>query len=1238
MQKTLRLGAILGAILILMLGLEIFSNLSQTPPTLSKTIAAPLPLNATSPTPSAAVSNEAKVSFNNPSSNSYTLLATNSIATGHNAPVNAVAFAPDSQTFVTASADTLLKLWQVGPNAQTLCTFYNYPFPLVAVAFAPDGKSVATGDTGGGLKLWSLPCGTGNAQPVTLARLQGSIRTVAFSPDGTTLASGGSDNILRLWDLTSKQAFSSYYNGRYGINDLRWSPDGTQLAFVSTSGQLTLLKLGNRGKQLQLSENRAGPGGALRSVAWSPNGHWLAAGDQAGGVTVWDSQRPNISTRFVGASNTTAVHALAFSPDSTSLAEGAGDATAKLWEISSEADGIPAVTLGPSLSGHKSGVRGIAWSPDRKLLVSVSDDHTIRLWNATNGALNTTLSGSLSYQTSIKWSRPTDQVVSGAGDGKVRIWQTDTGQLAATLTLASNTKSITAVGLSPDGQTLAAISDNGLLGLWAWPAHDGQTPIFTTTVATLSLLAVGFSPDSHKVAIAGQDGKLRLWHWDGSSLQLLATSTPNLRPSRSLAFAPNGQVIATGSDDGQVRLWDSSTLAIVGEWSGHNGYIKTLDFNADGSVLGSAGGDGDVRLWNTATHIQQGGVQFPTVITALAWGADGQTLAAATDDGAIHLWHTDDNHPYFDISGSGLAALSLAFTTDGKRLAVVRQDGAMQIWSLTLSAADLNRAALSSAPLVSKPTSDFVGVQNNHLVLNGQRVKLKGFNFYPHLAPWGAMWQHWDGPQVATDLDKAQELGANSLRVLIPYGTGFEWTTADGTPNPQMLDELDQMFNLAATHNMRVLLTLYDFYGEFPMSGTPEEAANWQYLDALTARYHNDPRILGWDLHNEPDNYTTWQIGNQPQVLDWLERVALRVRQADPNHFVTVGFGNWPNFNVSGPDGVTPLALSDVASLHAYDPAHLDQQIQEVNATGGPLPTILEEFGWPSAPSELTADYSEAVQAQHYQASFDAIKRHDLDGALAWNLWDFTPDSILSLKPNIPQQFFGLVRLDGTLKPAATVWQQSLVASSLASSSGVGPAPALTIRGVDPNLYPTYFAATGYAVATPFKEYWSRLGGLTSFGYPISGVRLEGGFLVQYFERARFEYHPENTAAPDYAGLSRDEELKRIVLLGLLSREWLQHQGRAFPSTLPDPAQTFFPQTQHNLNTTFKNYWETQGGLARFGFPISEALSEVSATDSKTYLVQYFERARFEYHPDLAGTLYEVELGQLGRELLDSKH
>lgn|GEM_PF-186909 len=175
-----------------------------------------------------------------------------------------------------------------------------------------------------------------------------------------------------------------------------------------------------------------------------------------------------------------------------------------------------------------------------------------------------------------------------------------------------------------------------------------------------------------------------------------------------------------------------------------------------------------------------------------------------------------------------------------------------------------------------------------------------------------------------------------------------------------------------------------------------------------------------------------------------------------------------------------------------------------------------------------------------------------------------------------------------------------------------------------------YFPETGFRVPGTFLKYWEAHGGLPVFGYPISDARVERSltdnkdYLVQYFERNRFEYHPEFKDTPNE------------VLLGLLGVEL--NRWRTFPTIEPfadTPTRIYLAPTKHSLVEPFLSYWRDKGGLGIYGYPISEPFNEQNPEDGKTYLVQYFQRNRFEYHPENAGTQYEVLLGLLGRDFME---
>jgi len=189
------------------------------------------------------------------------------------------------------------------------------------------------------------------------------------------------------------------------------------------------------------------------------------------------------------------------------------------------------------------------------------------------------------------------------------------------------------------------------------------------------------------------------------------------------------------------------------------------------------------------------------------------------------------------------------------------------------------------------------------------------------------------------------------------------------------------------------------------------------------------------------------------------------------------------------------------------------------------------------------------------------------------------------------------------------------LAMALATVATAAAAPSdSTLAGQQTEADCIYFEATQHSVCFGFKAYWEKFGGLAIFGYPITGEFVENGVTVQYFERARFEWHP---------GVWPE---RYDVLQGLLGTQLAADRLGTGPFAPAAPVQgcTFFGATGHNLCAGFQSYWQKFGGLAIFGYPISEEFVEDGVT------VQYFERARFEWHPGVWPERYDVLLGLLG--------
>lgn len=274
-------------------------------------------------------------------------------------------------------------------------------------------------------------------------------------------------------------------------------------------------------------------------------------------------------------------------------------------------------------------------------------------------------------------------------------------------------------------------------------------------------------------------------------------------------------------------------------------------------------------------------------------------------------------------------------------------------------------------------------------------------------------------------------------------------------------------------------------------------------------------------------------------------------------------------------------------------------------------------------------EQSQAAQLTDFFIQMTSAHLNDIAAIFWFKYEDFYDTRTGEVQP------YGLVRLQ-TRSPAtyaASGLPTHYKAGYYAYQKLAGPdlpvesvvAPAVVQSAANPGAS-RYFKETGHTLSGPFLKFWENNGGLRLFGLPwtepFEELNPNDGkrYVVQYFERERLEYHPELAGTP------------YEVQLGLLGTDTLRFACKSFPAAPaapPSADKTYFPQTKHYLSAGFKEYWEKNGGLSLFGYPLSEETVETSPDDGKPYTVQYFERARFEYHPE-APDDYKIQLSLLG--------
>ena len=301
-------------------------------------------------------------------------------------------------------------------------------------------------------------------------------------------------------------------------------------------------------------------GDKVMSVAFSPDGRWLAAGSwpdlisDPEEIRIWDVSNGELLQSLSGHENP--VLSVAFSPDGRWLASGLVESldNVVIWDLSTG-------EIAATLEGHYSWVSTVAFSPDGHLLASGSNknilgDPSVKLWDVSTGELVTILEGHTDSVNSVVFSPDGDYLASGSDDGSVMIWDIDSHKRVKTL--AGDSGDVNSVAYSPDGRHIATGVQFDLTKIWELGTEKMIWIQVSTVVDHHSELmghSVAFSPDGSLMSAGRGDGAVLVW--ETSKNKLLATLNGHRRPVNSVAFSPDGNLLASGSEDGTVVLWPS---------------------------------------------------------------------------------------------------------------------------------------------------------------------------------------------------------------------------------------------------------------------------------------------------------------------------------------------------------------------------------------------------------------------------------------------------------------------------------------------------------------------------------------------------------------------------------------------------------------------------------------------------------------------------------------------------------
>ncbi len=281
-------------------------------------------------------------------------------------------------------------------------------------------------------------------------------------------------------------------------------------------------------------------GWAKHRILFSPDGRLLAiAFDAPAGASIQLRDAATGSSTVAFASLTDAAEDLAFSPDGKTLAASFYDGTVRTWTV---ADGQGQQTLTLPAAAF-----GLAFSPNGKLLAVGLHNGTVQLLASDSGHVVASLAGHTDLVSSVAFSRDGATLATGSFDGQIKLWEVASGKQVQQLT--GHTKPVWKVTFGPDGKTLASASTDGSVRLW--DMATGQARLVLKDDSVLEWFDVGFSADGSCLAAAAAH---RMVFWDAASGRMLRGVDSSDTGVDTLAFSPDGRLLATGGD-GAVRLW-----------------------------------------------------------------------------------------------------------------------------------------------------------------------------------------------------------------------------------------------------------------------------------------------------------------------------------------------------------------------------------------------------------------------------------------------------------------------------------------------------------------------------------------------------------------------------------------------------------------------------------------------------------------------------------------------------------
>lgn len=660
-----------------------------------------------------------------------------SVATlsGHNWWVWSARFSPDGSKIVTASQDSNAIVWHrdAAGQYQQAAQLSDHQGPVYHAAFSPDGSQVATAGYDKTIRLWDpdevdrldidsrLDGSTNrNRSAAVLTGHTGAVRSIAFAPDGKLLLSGSHDNSLRLWDLQQTVEVKALRGHGSRVEAVALNPTGKLAASGSQDGSVRVWDINGYAESRTIgSRTLTGHADAVLAARFAADGRVLTASRDRT-AKLWDHSGVEL-VRFEQGHEFLATSAVFFD-NGQRLVTGAGDNTARVWNVGSGAELM--VMRGTGRAG------AVAVDPAGRLLATGGSRSAAQLWNVATGERVAELMGHRAEITSVAFNPSGTLLATGDDRGEIRLWKLEGNQATLTSTLTSHNRTITGLIFAAGGDQLYSSSGDNTSARWdvatgseireavlkhpdwvsaldivadqshavtacedgkvrVWDLASGQV-LAQALFARGSATGVQFSPAGSTVLITSADNR-GVWNWNWkeapeASLDELQplVATQQLGSLWTARYAPDGRrVLTIGGND--ARMFDATTGKPGLRFSPH-GAVAAIAITQDGRLVATGSWDGTAKLWDASTGkvLQQLVGGHTGYINSIDFSPDGKWVATASDDGTARLWRTANGQQADTVfEGHTGSVRSVRFSPDGQRLLTASSDRTAKLWDAT---------------------------------------------------------------------------------------------------------------------------------------------------------------------------------------------------------------------------------------------------------------------------------------------------------------------------------------------------------------------------------------------------------------------------------------------------------------------------------------------------------------------------------------------------------------------------